>query len=423
MGFILAAIPFFLLAIAIELWFDKRRATGYYQFNDAINSLQLGTLSRIIGLLKAAIPFSLYTLIYQNYALWQLPESSLLVWLFAFIAYDLGYYWVHRLSHRINVMWASHVVHHSSEEYNLTTALRQTSTPALFAWAILLPLAFFGISPMLLISCGALNLIYQFWVHTRHIDKMPAWFEAIMVTPSHHRVHHALNRDYIDKNYAGVFILWDKLFGSFQAEKDNINIVYGVSHQLKSWNPIWANFKVYRDLLTDTLNTQNWRDKFQLWFRPPGWRPQDVTDTHPRPWVTTKSLIKYDNQLSYMSKAYILFQFVITIALSFFLLLSASNFSLLTNVLLCGIAMFCLFATSTLQEQKPASFLFETLRIILVSSTVAYFSPAEIQGTVGVVTLCYCLISLMGLLILKRKQQRQTLSLAPTQSLANEAEN
>ncbi len=406
MGFILAAIPFFLLAIAIELWLDKRRATGYYQFNDAINSLQIGTLSRITGLLKAAIPFSLYTLIYQDYALWQLPESSALVWLIAFIAYDLGYYWVHRLSHRINVMWASHVVHHSSEEYNLTTALRQTSTPALFAWAVLLPLAFFGISPMLLISCGALNLIYQFWVHTRHIDKMPAWFEAIMVTPSHHRVHHALNRDYIDKNYAGVFILWDKFFGSFQAEKAEIKIVYGVSHQLKSWNPIWANFKVYRDLLTDTFNTKRWCDKLQLWLRPPGWRPQDVTNKHPRPWVTTKTLKKYDVKLNFSQKAYMLFQLIVTIGLSFLLLLNSHNFNLPTNAMLCAIATLCLIATSAIQEQKNWYLFIEVIRIILLSLTISYFSPATIQNAVFAGVLGYCALSALWLIAIKRNQQK-----------------
>ena len=165
-----------------------------------------------------------------------------------------------------------------------------------------IPLAFIGVPPLVALACGSLNLVYQFWVHTRHINKMPAWYEAIFVTPSHHRVHHALNREYIDKNYAGVFILWDKLFGSFQPELEKVDIVYGVSHQLKSWNPIWANLKVYWHLSVDAFRTKHWQDKLKVFFKPPGWRPEDVAKEYPMSWVTTKTMVKYDVTLSVQSK-------------------------------------------------------------------------------------------------------------------------
>ena len=375
MNFIVAAIPFFLLLIAIELVVDKIKGTGYYRFSDTIASLNLGIFSRIIGILLAVIPLSAYVLVYQHYALWQLDENSILVCLFAFVVYDLGYYWVHRLGHQINVMWGSHVVHHSGEEYNLTTALRQTSTPAAFGWLIYLPLAVIGISPLLLIACGSLNLIYQFWVHTRLINKLPAWYEAIFVTPSHHRVHHALNRDYIDKNFAGVFILWDKLFGSFQPEKPEINIVYGISTQLKSWNPIWANFQVYWQLLLDAWHTQNWLDKVKVFLMPPGWRPTDVKQLHPRQYATTKTLIKYDVPLTTRTKAYLLVHFVLFIAMVFAFILQTGNYPLTLNVSICTLAIFNLSVISAMQERKDWVKWSEPVRLMVTSYAVWALLP------------------------------------------------
>ncbi|WP_286265806.1 sterol desaturase family protein [Thalassotalea atypica] len=394
MSLILFAIPLFLLLIIIELIVDKMRGTQFYQFNDAINSLSIGIFSRITGILKAAIPISFYFYLYENFAIWSLSEQSLLVWFFAFVAYDLAYYWSHRLNHRIGVMWGSHVVHHSSEEYNLTTALRQTSTPSLLGWTLYLPLALIGVSPTVAIACGSLNLIYQFWVHTRHINKMPSWYEAIFVTPSHHRVHHALNRDYIDKNYAGVFILWDKLFNSFQAEKDNVSIVYGVSHQLKSWNPIWANLQVYSCLLSDALNTRSWRDKIVLWFKPPGWRPDDVTASHPRGWVTTKTMNKYDVALSPYLKRYLLAQFIIVIGLVLAFFISAHSLSLPMNATLCLLATLNLVVISGVQEQKGWALWFEPIRILSTSLAV-YLALDALEVENGIwLTSVACLILL-----------------------------
>ncbi|QOL24514.1 sterol desaturase family protein [Thalassotalea sp. LPB0316] len=367
MAIIIAAIPFFLLLIAIELWFDHKRKTHYYRFNDAINSLSIGILSRFTGVLKSLIPLSIYWLIYQKYALFDLPKDSIWVWIFAFVVYDLAYYWAHRLNHRIHVMWGSHVVHHSSEEYNLTTALRQTSSPSLLAWLVYLPIALIGVDPVVFIACASLNLVYQFWVHTRHVDKMPAWFEAIMVTPSHHRVHHALNRDYIDKNYAGVFIIWDKLFNSFQAEKDEVDIVYGVSHQLKSWNPFWANLQVYWNLIKDAYYARSWKDKFKVFFMPPGWRPEDVNADHPRKYATTKTLIKYEVSLPTVMKVYILCQFVLILALTITFLLTMTRLSVFELAIVGAFASINLVLFSGLQELKSWILWVEPVRLMFLS--------------------------------------------------------
>lgn len=373
MAFIIAAIPFFFLLIAIELVVDKIRKTGYYQFNDAVNSLNLGVFSRVTGILKAMLPLSVYVWLYQEHRIVDIPNDHWAVWIFAFVVYDLGYYWVHRLSHRVSIMWASHVVHHSSEEFNLTTALRQTSTPALFAWVIYLPMAVIGVSPELAVACGSLNLIYQFWVHTRHVDRMPDWYEAIFVTPSNHRVHHALNGPYIDKNYGGVFILWDKLFNSFEDERADVKIVYGVSYQLNSWNPIWANLQVYKNILIDAWRTKRWIDKIKTIFMPPGFRAEDLKQDYPRKYANSKTLIKYDVALSTTMKAYVLIQFALVIALTFAYILHVGNLTLAQNFAVCGLVMYHCWGISTLQEAKRYSGVVETLRLLSSSIALYYF--------------------------------------------------
>jgi len=394
MNIILMAIPLFLLLIVIELIVDYYRGTHYYRFNDFISSINIGIFSRITGILKSATAFSVYYLLYQHYALFKL-DPSISVWIFAFVGYDVAYYWSHRLNHRISVMWGSHVVHHSGEEYNLTTALRQSGSISLFGWAVYLPLALVGVSPEMALACGSLNLIYQFWVHTRHINKMPNWFETIFVTPSHHRVHHALNRDYIDKNYAGVFILWDKIFNSFQAEKADVDIVYGVSHQLKSWDPVWANLQVYCNLWLDAFHTKHWRDKFLVWFKPPGWRPADVTQSHPRKWVTTKTVKKYDVEITGKVKLYLLTQFIILLVLTVLFLIASPTLSVTTNVMLCLVATINLWGLSTIQERKKWAKLVECFRLFVTSSAIVFMVDNGDKTIAIVILSMFVVISLL----------------------------
>ena len=278
MNFILYAVPFFFLLIGIELLLEKVRKTQYYRTNDAISSLSAGVLSRMVDIVKALLPLTIYVFVFENFAFIQLPDTAL-VWVVAFVLYDFCYYWNHRLGHEISLLWAAHVVHHSSEEYNLTTALRQSSS-SIFNWIFYLPLALIGIDPILLIAVGSLNLIYQFWVHTRHIPQL-GWFEWVFVSPSNHRVHHAQNRIYIDRNYGGVFIIWDRLFGTFQEELDHEPVIFGLRSSLKSWNPIYANVQVYAQLWRDSWHTKKWSDKWRVWLGRTGWRPVDVSQTFP----------------------------------------------------------------------------------------------------------------------------------------------
>jgi alkylglycerol monooxygenase len=243
MDLLAMAVPFFLLAIALEFLIDRRRGSGLYRTNDAIGSLSTGILSTTFGYFTRLLPLAAWGYVLQNFAFFDLPRSAfdvsprgVALWILAAVAWDFCYYWFHRFSHEISILWAAHAVHHQSEGYNLTTALPQTSSGFLFGWIFYLPLFLAGFPLDVLIAVNAVNLIYQFWVHTQVVRRMGV-LEEILVTPSNHRVHHAQNACYIDRNYGGMFILWDRLFGTFAEERDDEPPVYGVRKPLEGWNP------------------------------------------------------------------------------------------------------------------------------------------------------------------------------------------
>jgi len=305
MNIILFAIPFFILLISIEIIVDRYRNTGFYRVNDSISSLNAGLLSRVILLFKKMVPLTIYVMIEQHFALFDLQETIFL-WFVAFVLYDFCYYWNHRIGHEINIFWASHVVHHSSEEYNLTTALRQTSG-SILGWIFYLPMALLGIEPKIMLSVAALNLVYQFWVHTRHVQKL-GWYELIFITPSNHRVHHATNQCYIDRNYGGVFILWDKIFNTYQEEQEDEPCIYGIRKPLKSWNPIWTNLHFYAQLFNDAWHTERWQDKLLIWFKPTGWRPADMERQYPLEKYDPDAFEKFDTQIPIFNTWYSVIQ-------------------------------------------------------------------------------------------------------------------
>ncbi len=320
MNLILFAIPFFIVLIAMELAVDRYRGTGYYRINDSISSLNAGIFSRVTIIFWRLAPVAVYYYVYQNWSATELPVNGI-TWVVAFVSYDFFYYWYHRISHERNLFWAAHVVHHSSEEYNLTTALRQSSG-SLLNWIFYLPMALVGIDPVQMATVAALNLLYQFWVHSRHIPKL-GWYENWFVTPSNHRVHHAINDQYIDKNYGGVFIIWDRMFGTFQEEQAEIPCVYGIRKPLSSWNPVWTNLHHYALLMKDTWYTKRWSDKVGLWFAKTGWRPQDVSEQYPLQSFNITTFKKFDTELSPFIKAYALSNLLlIIVGLGYFMLQS-----------------------------------------------------------------------------------------------------
>lgn len=290
---IVLATPVFLLLIAVEYLVGRWRGRNTYRLNDALSSIGLGIMSQVVGVLTKALTVGIYTVAHQHLALWDLPADALWVWVAGLLLYDLCYYWHHRLGHECALFWAAHVVHHQSEDYNLSTALRQTSSGWIGGWVFYLPMAVLGFPPLVFGVVALIDLLYQYWVHTQQIGRL-GWFDRVFCSPSNHRVHHAVNDKYLDRNYGGILILWDRLFGTFQEEDDREPCVYGTRSPLRSWNPVWANLQVYRDLVLDSWRARRWSDKLRVWFKPPGWRPADVAERFPKAPFDLSRLERYD---------------------------------------------------------------------------------------------------------------------------------
>jgi sterol desaturase/sphingolipid hydroxylase (fatty acid hydroxylase superfamily) len=293
---IVLATPVFLLLIAVEFGVGLARGRNTYRLNDTLASIGLGVMSQVTGVFGTLLRIGLYTLVFEHLAVTRLPVDALWVWVFALLFYDFCYYWLHRAGHRVAVLWAAHAVHHQSEDYNLGTALRQTSSGFLLGWVFYLPMAVAGVPPLVFGVVALIDLLYQYWVHTQQIGKL-GWFDRWFCSPSNHRVHHAVNDRYLDKNYGGILIVWDRLFGTFQEEDGHEPIVYGTRAPLRSFNPLWANLQVYRSLVVDSWRAKAWADKMRVWLKPPGWRPSDVAARWPLPAFSAQQLQVYDPPL------------------------------------------------------------------------------------------------------------------------------
>ena len=324
---IVFATPVFIFLIVLEfLW--SRRATSRthgqepYRLNDAINSISLGILSQLVGAITKLLGIGIYVLVFD--AVTGLPFyprtefwNHWTGWVIALLFYDLCYYWLHRAGHVVALFWAAHVVHHQSQHYNLSTALRQTSSGVLFGWIFYIPMALAGVPPLLFGIVALVDLLYQFWVHTEQVGKL-GWFDRVFCSPSNHRVHHAVNDPYIDKNYGGILVLWDRLFGTFQEEHEPC--VYGTRGALNSWDPVWANLEVYWALAQDSWNTKSWADKLRVWFKPPGWQPTDLAQTQPKPPFRLDTVTTYNPPLTAAQQWFAALQFLVAMgAISIFL--------------------------------------------------------------------------------------------------------
>jgi sterol desaturase/sphingolipid hydroxylase (fatty acid hydroxylase superfamily) len=277
---IVLATPVFLGLIAIEFAVGWARGRNTYRLADAFNSIGLGMMSQVTGLFTKLATIGLYTWVHDHAALVTLPADALWVWVVGLLTYDFCYYWLHRFGHTMALLWAAHSVHHQSEDYNLSTALRQTSSGWVAGWLFYLPMAVLGFPPLVFGVVALIDLLYQYWVHTQQIGKL-GWFDRWFCSPSNHRVHHAVNEKYLDKNFGGILIVWDRLFGTFVEEDDAEPCVYGTIKPLRSWNPVWANLSFYVELARDSWHTRRWPDKLKRWFAPPGWRPADVAAMFP----------------------------------------------------------------------------------------------------------------------------------------------
>ena len=282
---IVLATPVFFLLIAIEFAWGWKRKRNTYRLNDSINSISLGMLSETTKVFTRLLRVGIYGAVYTTVSLVPLEAArefwmTWYGWLLALLFYDFCYYWLHRAGHETAIFWAAHVVHHQSQDYNLSTALRQTSSGALFGWVFYLPMAVAGVPPLVFGVVALVDLLYQFWVHTEHVPKL-GWFDRWFCSPSNHRVHHAVNDCYLDRNYGAVLIIWDRMFGSFKEEDEKC--VYGTRNPLNSWDPLWSNAEVYWGLAKDSWRARNWVDKLLIWVKPPGWRPAELAARYPKP--------------------------------------------------------------------------------------------------------------------------------------------
>ncbi len=346
MDVIQASIPLFFLLIGVELVVARVTGRHLYRLNDSISDLSLGTVSQLVGIFMTLGTIVAYGAVEQHASIQHLfgapawidrtpfPAAehwlrftvdlwALAAWGTVFLLDDLVYYWVHRLSHEVNLLWAGHVVHHSSEEYNLTVALRQSSLHGLMSWVFYMPLALLGVPVTMWIVCHALNLIYQFWIHTRAIERLSPALEAVMNTPSHHRVHHGVNPQYQDRNYAGVFIVWDRIFGSFEPEGEPP--VYGITKPLASWNPVWANVHLFVDIARQARRATHWRDKLRIVFGRPGWLPAELGVSERPHAVDVRHFHKFDPPAAWSLKAYAAVHFVSVVVASMALLRAAPS--------------------------------------------------------------------------------------------------
>ena len=277
---IVYAIPVFALMILSEYAYGLYSGRNTYRINDAISNLSQGILSQITLVFTGVFQIGIYTWAYDKFSLYQGNDwNSWYGWISAILLFDFCGYWHHRYSHETGILWAAHSVHHQSQDFNFSTALRQESAYPVLGWIFYLPLAVIGIPPGIFALSGLAVLLYQVWIHTELVGKL-GWFDRIFSSPSNHRVHHAVNDSYIDRNYGGMLIVWDRIFGTFKEETEE-KCIYGTRPQLESWDPVWANLAVYWKLLRDAWKTESWADTLKIWIMPPGWRPRDAGQDPP----------------------------------------------------------------------------------------------------------------------------------------------
>jgi sterol desaturase/sphingolipid hydroxylase (fatty acid hydroxylase superfamily) len=360
---LLITIPIFLVLIIIEISYGVWKNDLKHSYMDTISSLSSGFTNLMVDILGLGIIILSYPFFYERLKVIELEESVLLYFI-AFVCVDFASYCHHRLKHSINIFWNMHVIHHSSEEFNLACALRQSITNNLgIGILFLIPAALLGVPHQIIIILGPLHLFGQFWYHTRHIGKL-GWLEYILVTPSQHRVHHAINKEYIDKNLAAIFCVWDRAFGTFQEELDDVPCVYGTLKPVQTWNPLLINFQHLSYLIEDAWHTKNIGDKFKIWFMPTGWRPKDIIDKIPRKIVkNVYAQEKYKPKYSLLHKVFVSFHFLILNIVLYIFLSSFGDLTFADKMAYLILIFSTIFSFSSIMDGFKWSVSFEFIRI------------------------------------------------------------
>lgn len=370
---LLYAMPLFLALIIIEKLYGYFKGENTAPIMDSVSSISSG----IINSLKDVLGLSVTLLSYE----WMAPkiallhqDTTILAYCIGFIVIDFYGYWSHRWSHQINFLWNKHAIHHSSEEFNLSCALRQSvsSFVNLFTF-LLIPAALLGVPVKVIAITLPIHLFLQFWYHTKHIKKMGI-LEQIIVTPSHHRVHHAINPEYIDKNHGQIFIFWDKLFGTYQEELDTVPPVFGITRPAQTWNPFRINFQHLWLLICDAWRAENWKDKITIWFKPTGWRPENFEEKYPVPKISNVySFHKYGTQHSKMLMYWSVVQLFVTLGLVSYLYLSIARIDI-QHIFVYGTFIFItVYSYTELMDTNNYSLFWESIRFAFGIGIITYF--------------------------------------------------
>lgn len=389
--YIALSIPIFFILIAIELVYSFYKKLNYYRFNDSIANLSQGIGQQITGLFMKTTLFFGYTYIFEHWRLFDIT-NNFWVWIILFFAVDFFYYWFHRMSHQINALWAAHIVHHQSEEYNLTVALRQSWFQGWFSWVFYLPLAFVGFSPIMFLTISAFNTLYQFWIHTRAIKSL-GFLEFIINTPAHHRVHHGSNPKYIDKNHAGTLIIWDRMFGTFQQEEEEV--YYGITTPLASFNPVWANLHYWIELYQTAKKADTLTDKIKVFIKPPGWFPEKLGGFKCAPEIDVSTYQKFDTLSNWSIVFYVTLQFLVALATGSALLFLYAKLTPITVLATAIFVIFTLLTCGAFLERKSWLNFFEYGRLLSSVIALLLYKDLGVFNTLAIAVITLQTISLI----------------------------
>jgi sterol desaturase/sphingolipid hydroxylase (fatty acid hydroxylase superfamily) len=417
---LLIAMPAFLALVLFEKLWGIRKKKDTVRNLDMVSSLSSGVTNvtkDVIGLYLVILsyPFFLKYLAVTQVA------NTVIVYIIAFFALDFAGYWVHRLQHVANFFWNGHIVHHSSEEFNLACALRQSVSAIVKTFAIfLLPAAILGVPANVINVIAPLHLFAQFWYHTQHINKM-GFLEKIIVTPSHHRVHHAINPEYIDKNYGQIFIFWDKLFGTYQGELPGVPPVYGITRPVRTWNPLKINFQHAWLLINEAWRTKSWKDKFTLWFRHTGYRPADVAEKYPVYKITdVYNFEKYDTRTSPSFNTWTWIQLLMILLFTSYLFGNIALINGLDKYFIIwygGFLFLSVYALTDLMDRNSSAIIFEALRcglgLYFIFSQRDWFGSIDYYKPLVYIIGIYFFLSLIltTIIVLKIKSEKLTSSI------------
>jgi sterol desaturase/sphingolipid hydroxylase (fatty acid hydroxylase superfamily) len=396
---IILSIPLYFLLIGIELLIERLSHKKIYRLNDALTNISCGITQQLTGIFLKVLGVTVFVVVYQ-YRFFTIPDNAF-TFVILIIAADFCYYWAHRMSHEINLFWGGHVVHHQSEDYNFSVALRQGSFQIIWTFAFYLPLALIGFNPTTFVFASALVTVYQFWIHTETIGKL-GWFEYVFNTPSHHRVHHGRDPKYIDRNHAGMLIIWDRMFGTFQEEEETP--VYGITKPTNSWNPVWVNVAHYVEMWQTLKTIEGFRNKLKYIFYPPGWLPDSMGGKLEVPSVERSSYNKYNPDFPPALIPYIFMQYLVILGATAAFLFTYQEDAWILNAILVCLLIISVVASGILLENKPWMVSFEIGRLIFtlgVIGMLVYAFSFPIGWLIG--GFIYLGVSLLWLIFVQRK--------------------